>query len=154
MAFPQFQFHRAAAKLNTATETTIRKIQRMREIRMNLSIHKSHELPGVTRGRLMTRQMIHRLKRETIRKNPLSHETRLNLRNRRTQKNDALFVNHTTRGIQSIHSRQSIRKSQSIHQSYHAIHKIHWSDDGQLQTNLQKQSFQPKHPNKPNEPIS
>ena len=56
---------------------------------------------------------------------------------------------------QSIRSRLLIHKNQLIRQNFHVIHKNRWNDGkDQLQTDLQKQSFQPKHPNKPNDPIS
>jgi len=56
---------------------------------------------------------------------------------------------------QSIHGRLLIHRNRSIHQNFHVIHKNRWNDGkDQLQTDRQKQSFQSKHPNKPNDPLS
>ncbi len=69
MAFPEFQFQRAAARLDAATETTIREIHLMSAIhkilwnRMNLWNRVIHERPGVARGHRMIHQMIRRLTR-------------------------------------------------------------------------------------------
>lgn len=182
MAFPQFQFPRAAVKREATTETTIR-IQRMKAIhrnlwtrmhlksrvnlqnRVKLQLCLQHGLHGVARDhpkiRRLKHEMIHkiRLNREI----QLIHKTQPNRMtllshtfqsNRVTQQRDELCVSHKIRGIQSNHSRLLTRKSQSIPSSCHAIRMNRWNDGHQLLTDRQKRPFQPKHLNKPNEPIS
>ncbi len=185
MAFPEFQFQLAAARLDAATETTIREIHRMSAIHKILSNRENlwnrviHERHGVARGhrmiRRLTRRMIHEipvirvihkiLLNHVI---PLNHKILLNhviplihkiplihviLLIHWTQKSGVLFVSHKIREIRSNRGRLLNRKRQLIHQNCHTIRKNRWTG-GQLQTDHQKQSFQPKHPNKPNEQIS
>ena len=147
---------------------------RMSQLKLNPWIHENLVPHGGQRGHLK----IHRLKHLTreIQSNRMKPQRDVLVVNhkileirsnhshqlirqfqliRMMQRSDVLFVSDAIHEIRSIHSRLLIHKNQSIHQNFHVIHKNRWNDGkDQLQTDRQKQSFQSKHPNKPNDPLS